>query len=414
MGFFFGRKGYARVTLTFTAIACSIAAGVAVAQSPKLRPHDDVVGADLPYPPPQRPSPGDIAHVPTGLAMSFDRMMDVVAAARLVCVGETHDNVHAHEAELRIIRDLARRFPGRIAIGMEMFRAPQQSTLDRWTRGELTELEFLKAVDWQRTWGLDFGYYRAILEFARDQHIDVVALNPSEMLQTQVEEHGVGGLPPDLAAELPELGTPDPWERTVMKAVYAGHVHSGAEFDAFFRVQRLWEESMAQHVVEYLKSPRGQGKAMITLTGGGHVEYGFGLPKNVLRRMPLPYVIIEPREIETPPAKQMMNVKVPAIPLLPADFVWWVAYEDLSAQTVHLGVRMDDKAAYPLVVGKVEKGSPAEAAGVRPGDEITSFASHLVASLTELVYWTGMLHKGDSTTLTLRRAGATLDLRVMF
>src|SRR5690348_14880084 len=138
MGLCFDRNGCARVTLTFGAIVCSIAAGVAGAQSRSLQPRDDRVGADLPYPPAQRPKPGDIAHVPTGLAMSFDGMMDVVAGARLVCVGETHDNVHAHEAELRIIRDLARRLPGRIAIGMEMFRAPQQSTLDRWTRGELT------------------------------------------------------------------------------------------------------------------------------------------------------------------------------------------------------------------------------------------------------------------------------------
>jgi S1-C subfamily serine protease len=81
---------------------------------------------------------------------------------------------------------------------------------------------------------------------------------------------------------------------------------------------------------------------------------------------------------------------------------------------VHLGVRMDEKAAQPLIVGEVEKGSAAEAAGLRRGDEITSFAGHPVASLTELVYWVGMQHNGDSATITIRRAGATLDRRVTF
>jgi S1-C subfamily serine protease len=81
---------------------------------------------------------------------------------------------------------------------------------------------------------------------------------------------------------------------------------------------------------------------------------------------------------------------------------------------VHLGVRMDAKAAAPLVVGSIDKGSPAEAAGLQPGDEITSIAGHPVTSLTELVYWIGKEHKGDSATITVRRAGKTLDLRAAF
>ncbi len=401
-----------RLALTLV-MTCCLATVVARAQPPAPRPADENPAADLPYPPAQRPEPGLISHVPTGLAMSFDGMMDVVAGARLVCIGETHDNIHAHEVELRIIRDLDRRFPGRIAIGMEMFRAPQQAALDRWTRGELSELEFLKAVDWQRTWGMDVGYYRAILEFARDRHIDLVALNPPEALQKQVEEHGLDDLPPDVKAKLPDIGEPDRWQRAAMKAVYGGHLPSEGMFDSFFRVQSLWEESMAQHVVDYLKGVRGQGKIMVTLTGGWHVAYGFGLPKKVLRRLPLSYVIVEPRETEVPADKQMLNVTLPDIPLLPADFVWWVTYEDLSAKTVHLGVRIDENAS-TLLVGTVEKGSPAEAAGVRPGDEITSFAGHPVGSLTELTYWIGKAHKGDSATLTIRRGGATLDRRVTF
>ncbi len=149
----------------------------AVAQAPQTAPKTDGPGADLPYPPPRPPTPGEIDHVPTGVRLSFDNMMDMVAGSRLVYVGEAHDNLQAHQAELRIIEDLARRFPGQIAIGMEMFRQPQQAILDRWTQGRLSELQLLEATNWLKTWGFDFGYYRAILDFARDQHIDVVALD---------------------------------------------------------------------------------------------------------------------------------------------------------------------------------------------------------------------------------------------
>ena len=308
----------------------SAMAAVSRAQAPSAQRPVDSPGSDLPYPPAARPVAGEIDHVPTGLKMSFDAAMDMIAAARLVCVGETHDSLQAHRVELDIIRDLNRRFPGRIAIGMEMFREPQQQVLDRWVKGELTESEFLKATDWQHTWGLDFAYYRPILDFARDQHIDVVALNPPAPLQEQVRRSGLDALPADVRAKLPEIGEPDPYERSTMKAIYGGHLATEGMFESFFRVQLLWEESMAAKVADYFRSPRGRGKTMVTLTGGWHVRYGFGVPKKVLRRIAVPYVIVEPTEIEVPEDKQM-DVDLPDIPLLPSDFVWWVPYETLPA-----------------------------------------------------------------------------------
>ena len=312
-------------------LAWAAAAPFAMAEDAPAAPDSQEPWEGLPYPPEQRPQPGDIVHVPTGLSMSFDGMMDMVAGARLVCIGESHDNMRAHEVQLAVIRELERRFPGRVAIGMEMFRQPQQGVLDRWTRGELSEAAFLDAADWQKTWRIDFGYYRAILEFARDRRLDVIALNPSKELQDQVRELGLDGLPEDLRRQLPEMGEPDRYEHDLLKAYYGGHMPTAGAFEAFFRIQRLWEESMAERVVGYLASERGAGKVMVTLTGSGHVEYGFGVPKKVLRRMPMPYVIIAPSEIETPPEKQMPGVQVPDIPLLPADFVWWIPYEELPA-----------------------------------------------------------------------------------
>jgi len=386
---------------------------VVASQDSQTAPQASQLGADLPYPPIQQPTPDEIEHVPTGLKMSFDGMMDMVAGARLVCVGETHDSLQAHRAELQIIRDLYRRFPDKIAIGMEMFRQPQQPTLDRWTRGELNELQFLEAVDWQKTWGIDFGYYRAILDFARDHHIDVIALNPPADLQEEVRQHGLDALSDEVRSRLPDIGPPDPYERAAMKALYGAHLPTAGAFDAFFRVQLLWEESMAARAVDYLKSARGEGKTLVTLTGGWHVHYGFGVPKKIVRRMPLSYVIIEPTEIDTPPEKQMPGVDLPQIPLLPSDFVWWVRYEDLSASGVHLGVELDDKIG-GLVVRSITKGSPAEKSGLLVGDEITAVAGHAVTNLTGLVYWIGQQKKGTNTTITLRRAGALLNVRTEF
>ena len=373
----------------------------------------DGIGSDLPYPPVGQPEADRIVHVPTGLELSFEGMMDMMAGARLVCIGESHDNYRAHEVQLQVVRELHRRFPGRVAIGMEMFRWPQQEILDRWTGGELDELEFLEAVDWHRTWSTDYRHYAAILGFARDQGLDVIALNPSRELQDAVRQFPPDALPQEFRDELPEVGDSDPYQHAVLEAFYGGHLPTPGAFESFFRVQLLWEESMAERIVAYLGSARGRGRIMVTLTGSGHVEYGFGIPKKVIRRMPMPYVILAPTEIEVPPEKQMPDVRLPELPLYPADFIWWIPYEDLEARKIRLGVGVAERDGI-LVVSQVEAGSPAERAGMLPGDEIAAVAGQPVSSATTLVHWVVTQSPGASAIVTVRRAGAPLELSVEF
>lgn len=376
---------------------------------------DDRPSTDMPYPLKEKPKAGEIVHLPTGLEVSFDGFMDMISGSTLICVGETHDNIHAHRVELTIIRELFRRFPGRVAIGMEMFREPQQEVLDRWTKGELSELEFLKAVKWYGNWGSDFGYYRDILEFAKENGIDVIALNPPKAVQEEVRRGGLDNVSADLKATFPEIGEADPYQRAAMKAVYGSHLPTEGMFESFFRVQMLWEETMAERVVDYLRSPRGKGKKMVTITGGWHVRYGFGLPKKVIRRKPLPYVIVQPVEIEIPEEKkdQQMDVDLPEIPLLPYDFAWYVPYEGLEGKRVLMGVRLSGSEGKVSVIS-VEEGSPAEKAGVRPGDVFVSFDGEPVEDMTDIFYRMGKKKVGDTASLVLLRDGTETPAEITF
>lgn len=379
-----------------------------------LRP-DYRSGEEMPYPLKQNPKAEEIVHLPTGLKVSLDGLMNMISGATLVCVGETHDNIHAHRVELIIIRELFRRFPGRVAIGMEMFREPQQEILDRWTKGELSEIEFLKAAKWHGNWGSDFGYYRDILEFAKENGIDVVALNPSKEIQEEVRRGGLDNVSADRKATLPEIGEADPYQRAAMKAVYGSHLPTEGMFESFFRVQMLWEETMAERIVDYLKSPRGEGKRMVTITGGWHVRYGFGLPKKVVRRLPLPYVIVQPVEIEIPEEKkdQMMEVDLPDIPLLSSDFAWYVPYEGLEGKRVLMGVLLSENEER-VSVKSVEEGSPAEKAGVRPGDAFVSFDGEPVEEMTDIFYRMEKKREGDTASLVLLRDGAETPAEITF
>jgi uncharacterized iron-regulated protein len=371
---------------------------------------------EMPYPPSAPPKAEEILHLPTGLRLSIDGLIEMLSGARLVSVGETHDNLNDQRVELTIVRELHRRFPGRIAVGMEMFREPQQEILDRWVKGDLSELEFLKASKWYETWGYDFGAYRDLLLFAKENRIDVIALNPSKEVQEAVRRTGLDNVPEELRRKLPEIGETDPWQRDVLRGVFGGHAgHGGGDesFDSFLRVQLLWEETMAQRVVDYLKSPRGEGKRMVTVTGGWHVKYGFGLPKKVVRRYPMAYAIVLTEEISTAEQKEgrLMEADLPDVPLLPGHFVWYVPFESIEEKQVRMGIRMGEKEGR-LLIESVVTGSPAEKAGIANGDELLAIDGQPVEDAVDVHFRIGEKREGDAAQVTVRRGGEekTLDL----
>ncbi|HWR98071.1 MAG TPA: ChaN family lipoprotein, partial [Candidatus Methanoperedens sp.] len=393
-----------------------------------------------PYPIAGAPQPGDIIHLPTGIPMSFEQMMDIVDAAKVVYVGEMHSNFQAHEAQRRIIEELERRHPGKVAVGMEMFREPQQSVLDRWVRGELTELQFLKESKWFDNWGSDFGNYRGILGLARDRRLDVIALNPPKETQKLFAAAGFGPLPPELAAKVPETDFSDPFQRALLQAVFAGHdaghkpaaawdnteqhwMEAAARqgrlgeakermFESFLRTQVLWDESMASRVVDYLKSPAGEGKKMVVIAGGFHVRHGLGVPRRVLRRAAWPQSIVLPAEISIPEELRdelTMDVEAPEIPLIAGDFAWMVAYEDVEKKRVRLGVvlRADEKTVF---ADKIVPGSAAAAAGIQPGDAFVSIDDFPIAEQGDVILVINTKKGGDTVKVVLRRGGSEVTV----
>ena len=59
----------------------------------------------------------------------------------------------------------------RVFVGIEMYPYTEQTSLDKWSAGELTEDAFLKDSRWYKNWGYHWLYYRDIFTFARDHKI---------------------------------------------------------------------------------------------------------------------------------------------------------------------------------------------------------------------------------------------------
>jgi uncharacterized iron-regulated protein len=370
-----------------------------------------------PYPLKLKPQVGQIVHLPTGTLVTPAQMVAVAGDARIAYVGETHDNPASHRLELQLLKGLADLHPGRQALGMEMFSRSQQPLLDRWVEGKLDEKAFLKESHWFDNWKMDFDYYRDLLNFARERHIPVIALNAEKKLVGAVRAKAPDQLSPEDQARLPELDLSDPYQRALVTAIFGDHSHGGMLIEGFIRAQTLWDETMAESVARYLVSPDGKERHMLVIAGGHHVGYGFGIPRRVFRRLPTSYIVVGGQEIDIPANKQdrLMDVTLPDFPMIPYDFMAYLAYEELPHTGVTLGVAFEPApGGHGLLVKNVLPGSSAERSGLKIGDLLLSFDGQALAEGFDLVYAVKQKKPGDHVTLQIERQGQTMKVDVVF
>jgi uncharacterized iron-regulated protein len=368
---------------------------------------------ESPYVDPRTLRVGEILHLATGRLLAESEALDYLCRFPVVYVGEAHDNVEAHAVQLTVLKAMEACFPGQVALGLEMLQRPFQADADAFVRGEMSERDFERV--WQKSWG-DISYYRELLHFAREKRIPLLALNASAATRKAVREQPPSAMTPDAAREVPELDTQDPYHRAYVQAMVGGHA-KGVSADAFYRVQLLWDETMAETAAEYLKSPAGRGRRLLVLAGSNHVRYGFGIPRRLFRRVPLPFVIVEPyvhgAGVEVP-KDRLMDVEVPAPPLRPADLYWSVRYRDLKGEQVKLGILVEDAGGAGVRVTGVLPGGPGHAAGLRAGDLIVSLDGTEVNAAADLIHEVGRHKRGEKGTIEVLRGGARVPLAVTY
>ena len=367
-----------------------------------------------PYPSTEKPTAGTIRHLPTGIDVSVDQMLTALRDARIVYVGETHDNPAAHRLELQVLKAMAGYHQGQLSLGMEMFNTSQQAVLDRWVAGELDERTFLKESAWHSNWSMDFDYYRDILLFARERGIPVIGLNAPKALVQALGMQPLEELDEEIRHQLPTMDLAEPYQRAMTEAVYAGHGEGDRMLDGFHRVQTLWDEAMAENIVRELQA-KGPEQRMVVMAGGNHVRYGFGIPRRVFRRLPTSYKTVGVHEVSVPPEKRdrLMDIEMPTFPMVAYDYLAYVDYESLPGKRVKLGVRFKEHDGKVTVEGVVE-GSTAGLAGVLAGDVLLRLGDAEIKDAFDLVYEVGQHREGDNVTLTLARNGEETTLPLTF
>lgn len=217
------------------------------------------------------------------------RALQRLQGVRIVLVGEHHNNVEHHLAQLRVIRAL-HRAGKKVAIGMEMFRRDSQQALNQWTSGRMEERKFVE--NFNDNWTFGWKLYRPILMYARDHHIPVVGLNVSRKITLQVAYHGFQSLTPEQKGSLEGIVCDVTQAyRDFVQSAYGAHAHGGMKFEQFCEAQLVWDSVMAMNAIDYLK--KNDERIMVVVAGSGHT-HKLGIPTQLAKRSALPYIVVLP------------------------------------------------------------------------------------------------------------------------
>ncbi|NWG02118.1 MAG: ChaN family lipoprotein [Syntrophaceae bacterium] len=354
----------------------------------------------------------EIFRLPEGNQITFGELLKDLSPSRVIFVGESHDQIEHHQIQLKLIQNLVTKGKN-VVIAMEMFERRHQSVLDQWNQGLLTEEKFLREVQWETTWGMDYELYKGILDQAKHSHLKVLGMNLQRDLVRKVAQNGIENLSPEDKNQLPEMDFTNPSHRTYIQSIYKNHHGEMAEnFENFYQAQTLWDEGMAETLAEFLKSPDGEGKTVLVLAGSGHIVFGFGIPKRFYRRTSIPYQTIVLKAWKEKLDEDFTFIKTSS-PL--ANFLWVTKPNPPERTRPSIGVilkqREDQKG---LWIEKVIPHSLAEKAGLLLGDRLIGVEGKEISKVKDIHDAVVQKGLGKEIVFTIIREGMEKEIKVTF
>ncbi|MGZ5279586.1 MAG: ChaN family lipoprotein, partial [Pseudobdellovibrionaceae bacterium] len=119
---------------------------------------------------------------------SREKLLSAVQKARIVWLGDFHALQQSQKAHLRILKALPQVQIPNVLLGIECIEARHQAYLDRYLQGKMSDRDFLKAVEWKRSWGFPWEHYKPLFRWAIKNKVRIFALN------LKTEKRSIGSL----------------------------------------------------------------------------------------------------------------------------------------------------------------------------------------------------------------------------
>lgn len=212
--------------------------------------------------------------------VSFETLTADLNNCRIIYVGEKHSNATHHKIQLEVMQAIFKKHSN-MAVGMEMFDHTYQNVLDQWSAGGLDRETFLRKVHWYANWRFEYSLYSDIMDFIKENHIRLIALNIPFHIPRKIRVGGIENLREDEKKHLPhEIDTSNKDHRAYVSEVFGHHQFKGrVKFEDFYMAQCVWEDAMAEMISQNLNN-----EVVVVLAGNGHIQFKYGIPDRAFKR----------------------------------------------------------------------------------------------------------------------------------
>ena len=236
--------------------------------------------------------------------LSFDSVLDKIAGKQVIFIGEIHGTASIHLLQSEVIKRLKQR--GReVVVALEAFPFSRQKILDKWIEGTLDKYAFQQA--YEMSWSIPIEYYEEIFDYAREQHIPLLAINAEDRMIRDVSRNGLRVVPEDFLRKIryTDCSTDPEYKDLVNKTPHA------SEFPYFCDAQRLRDSVMASIIAQAVK---GDNETVIVLAGVMHSAKP-AVPRLLKNHGEMTSVVLLPEEF------RYFSRKAPDSKV--ADFIWY-------------------------------------------------------------------------------------------
>lgn len=213
--------------------------------------------------------------------ITLDQIISDCNNADVLFFGEEHNDSAGHYLEAEIFKALHQKFGDQLALSLEMFETDNQVALNDYLSGLIPEDRFSKDV---RLWS-NYKDYRPMIEYAKQNHINVIAANPPRRYVSMVSRRGMRSLD-SLSKEskkfLPTLPYDTLTGRYREKFFETMKGSPGGDNPRVYHSQSLWDAGMSYSIYRYMK--KNKRKKIFHCVGGFHTEEKLGTAEQLLIR----------------------------------------------------------------------------------------------------------------------------------
>ncbi len=229
-----------------------------------------------------------------GNLASVNQITDAVGKSDVVFLGENHDDAVAHYLQMEIFKKTLDNYGKnrKVALSMEMFERDVQIILNEYLKDLITEKKFL---DDSRPWNNYKTDYRPLIEYAKQNKLDVIAANAPRRYVNMVSRNGRDALE-QLSPEAKKWLAPLPFAKSSdayakkFTDLMGGMPSNTQSVSKILESQTLWDTTMAFSIAEYLKN--NKIALVVHLNGSFHTENRLGTAEQVLKFNPKLKVLV--------------------------------------------------------------------------------------------------------------------------